>query len=160
LSDAFSAGRVFYQGEYLKHLFFCAYVGNQKLEVSKLTFSAERLTQTGTMTVRISYGKHTAERTFTVVPASQFVLTREDLDWLDADIMDRNPEDGVFTARWAFEQAWERFPDERPLRSPIVSDIIPEEEFTFDPPAIEANDTSFRRITISCRGISASFTLH
>ena len=160
LSDAFSAGRVFYQGEYLKHLYFCAYVGNQRLEVSQLTFSAERLTQTGTMTVRISYGKHTAERAFTVIPASQFVLAREDLAWLDADILDRNPEDGVFTARWAFEQAWERYPDAKPLGRPLVSDIIPEEEFTFDPPSIEVNAIYVCRITITCRGISATFELH
>ena len=159
LVDSFSPGRVFYQGEYLKHLYTCAYVGSTRVEPSKLSFSPERLSGTGTVTVRISYGKHEAERSFTVVPASQFVLTQEDLDWPKAATIDSLPSDCVLTAAWVYEECLERAPDFRPMNHPLISDIIPESEFTFDPRDFRDWVYGYCEVTISCRGLTSRFSL-
>jgi hypothetical protein len=160
LVDAFSAGRVFYQGEYLKHLFSCAYVGSQRIDASKLTYSQERLSEIGTVTVRISYGKHEAERSFAVVSASQFVLTQEDLDWLRIATIDDLPSDFVLTAAWVYEECLRKAPSFRPPNHPLISDIIPESEFIFDPR--DFRDWDFGRyceVTITCRGLSSVFSI-
>ena len=157
LTDAYSAGRVFYEGEYLKHLFSAAWVGNQQIAVSNLTFSQERLTGTGTLTIRISYGQHAAERTMTVVPASQYVLTQEDLYWLRYTHIQRIPDGGVLTASWMYEYAWTECPEYRPANHPVISDIIPESEFTFDPPTVQYGKPG--EVTVYCRGLSQWFSV-
>ena len=155
--EAYSPARSFYQGEYLRHLFLGATVGDQRIPLSQLTFSQERLDTTGLVTVTISYDGHTAERQFVVLPANQFVLTQEALDiFAYVENLEGPHQLGQrLTATMFCEHLWTLIPDKVAYKYPVLSDVIPKSEFSFDPETITRLQTL--GITIYCRGLSFFF---
>ena len=149
--DHYDPGRVFYQGEYVEHLISCAWVGNQRIETSVLAFSQERLDSEGTVTVEISYGKHTAKRTFTVVSGSLLVPTEDDLRWL----FEINTTDSylgmTLTASWFTKYAL-RVNEGPPYNRPVITSVIPDEEFEFEPAFLQREGVQY--IQVTCRGVT------
>ena len=161
LEEAYQAGRIFYEGEYVKRLFSGANAGGTPLNTSDLTFSPERLNRTGTVTVQITYGSYTAERTFNVVSGSQLVPTAYELGLfghgryfllgtvLSAKEVYENEYDMYYTEH--------QYDNSQLINRPLITDVIPDEEFLIEPSVV--TEYPFQNITITCRGVSVNLRL-
>ncbi|MBQ9909912.1 MAG: hypothetical protein IJM50_00150 [Lachnospiraceae bacterium] len=146
---------VFYTGEYTQKLF--AELRTDFRSISPLeegaSFSPERLTEAGTTTVHISYGQHTADIALTVVPHTAFVPDRDDL--YDGDrasfILSRTLYVGqVLTAEILVQAVNER--------RVVITDIVPWEEFVFEPAVI--TEKGKQEFTVTCRGVTWTFPVN
>ena len=152
----FHAARKFYVGEYLRHICLGAWLGDDYIPGSELTFSQERLDKAGLVTVTVSWKNHKDERTFAVLPRDQYELTMEDLEWLSSSDDEVAPEieNMRLSAAWFYERLLVTNPTMVSYR-PLPSDIIDDEEFIFDPPVLVYSGV--QKVQVTCRGLSYSF---
>lgn len=154
VDGCFHAAREFYEGEYLKHLCLGAWVGDDYIPGSELTFSQERLARPGVVTVTVSWKEHTDERTFEVLPKEQFVLTQADLEWFACSESATGTNGMRLNAAWLYERLMKLYPDIVSYR-PLPSDVIPEAEFQFTPSVV--TQTGTQQVQVTCRGLSYEF---
>ena len=150
----FHSARKFYVGESLRHLCMGAWVGGEYIPGSELVFSQERFDKAGIVTVTVSWQGHKDERTFSVLPADQYELTMEDLEWLRKSDDTSGTQGMTLTAAWFYERLWEGNPNMVSYR-PLPTDVIPEEEFQFTPAVVTYQGV--QQVTCTCRGLSISF---
>ncbi|MBP5294398.1 MAG: hypothetical protein J6Y95_01610 [Lachnospiraceae bacterium] len=150
----FHSARKFYVGESLRHLCLGAWVGGEYIPGSELVFSQEIFDKPGIVTVTVSWQGHKDERTFSVLPADQYELTMEDLEWLRSSDDTSGTQGMTLTAAWFYERLWEGNPNMVSYR-PLPTDVIPEEEFQFTPAVVTYQGV--QQVTCTCRGLSISF---
>ncbi len=150
----FHDAREFYEGEYVKHLCTGAWLGDDYIPGSELTFSQERLDRPGLVTVTVSWHGHKDERTFEVLPKEQFELTMADLEWFSCSERAFGTKGMRLSAAWFYERLMNIYPHIVSYR-PLPSDVIPEEEFQFSPSVV--NKPGTQQVQVTCRGLVYEF---
>ncbi len=146
---------VFYTGEYTQKLF--AELGTDFRSISPLeegvSFSPERLAEAGTTTVHISYGQHTADIALTVVPHTAFVPNQDDLP--AGDLVSSTLSQTLYVGQVLTAEILVQVVNERRV---VITDIVPWEEFVFEPAVI--TEKGKQEFTVTCRGVTWTFPVN